>query len=92
MHQHRQVPKLGQQRQRFEPRVLGQMPMAGAPESPITDSVQELGLEIYARLASQYIAEDYEAGVLPHQLRELAKSSQEAALAYYEELGVKFDK
>jgi len=67
---------------------LGPPPLV-PPESAISEQMQDLAMEIYARLAVEHIA----AMGAKHDLaalRELAKASQAAAMAYFQELGVQF--
>lgn len=56
------------------------------PESAIAEQLQSLSLEIYARLACQFIA----AGKTDN-LEQLAQQAQAAAKAYFRSLGIEFD-
>lgn len=90
------IEYLGQQF-RKQPRQPVQSPLAmggpqpsGQPE--IAETVQDLALEIYARLAVLHISETRVGPAAdPPALRTLAEHSQTAAKAYFESMGVQFD-
>jgi hypothetical protein len=60
------------------------------PEQAIAETMSELALEIYARLASDHIRR-FARPIDPQILRDLAQSAQQAALAYFHQLGVQFE-
>lgn len=70
------VPLLGQQQQRMQAAVGQQM--------------QQLSLQIYSRVAGDYLAERAHSDVDQKRLMELAQSSQTASRAYFEAMGVEF--
>ncbi len=97
MRQPRQVPQLGQQRQQFardtlgpiaHPMMMGQPPPQQQPAvDTISERVQELALEIYARIAVEHLRGDVD----PEYLDVLAGRSQTAARVYFEQLGIQFN-
>ena len=85
--QQRQQFQLGQRRQPGQPPqfAMGQQP------NPIQEQVQELAMEIYARLvAGQHLDDRYTSAMDQTHLRQLAKDAQTAATAYFSSLGVQF--
>jgi len=103
MQRPRNVPQIGRGPQQFAksslPPIASPMQMTSAPQIPIQVmqppvnseplDADDLAMEIYARLAVEHIA----AMGAKHDLaalRELAKASQAAAMAYFQELGVQF--
>lgn len=102
----RPVPPLGRMPSGFQPNQTPpvQHPML-APAPPmnpqqqmaesIEESVQDLAMEIYCRLASEEIRVSRNVGstsvVNQDALKSLAKNSQAAALAYFQALGVQFE-
>lgn len=60
-----------------------------SPESSITEAVQDLALEIYARLAVKHI--EHNQATDRETLQGLAQSAQLAAKAYFESMGVQFN-
>lgn len=86
MHQYRPVPQVHRQRQQF---ALPHSPM-GQPSPPdISEQVQDLAMEIYSQLAVDYLRDHQEPE--PRHLETLAARAQAAALAYFRQLGVRFD-
>lgn len=76
------------------PMQMGQQPLqqpqhSSEAESIITESMRDLALEIYARLAIDHIQANQVPE--PRLLRELAGRAQIAAVAYFEQLGIKFE-
>ena len=68
----------------------------GSPTSPlivpvysVEQDIQDLAMEIYARLAFDHIKTNPDH--FDHQLSDLAKRSHTAALAYFETLGATID-
>ena len=91
MSRFRQVPGIAQGPKGFSPAsfVPMQSPL-GQPQSPvdgIAEQLQDLAMEIYARLAVDHIAAMGQK-LDPLQLAEMAKASQTAALAYFQTMGV----
>lgn len=99
MKQPRMVPGLAPQRQQFSrdtlPPVqpaLSMPPQQTSPEQAIMEQMQELALEIYARLAVAHLNADHYTEPLSHEhLKAIANHSQIAARAYFESMGVKFN-
>ena len=101
MQQPRMVPPIAQLRQQISrdnakpiqsPLSFGQQPMqspAIEQAASIAESVQDLALEIYAQLAVKHISANQTAS--PQTLKDLAQSAQQAALAYFHQLGVQFE-
>ena len=91
MSQHRPVPGIAQGPREFSPSnyVPMQSPIGHPPQQPpvVSESMQDLAMEIYARLAVDHIAAMGQK-LDPLQLAELAKASQTAALAYFQTMGV----
>jgi len=86
-----QPQQFGQQR--YQPLQMGaaQQPLAD-PAAAIQGQVQELALEIYARLvAGRHLDPSYTTALDQSHLRQLAKDSQAAATAYFSQLGVQFE-
>lgn len=72
------------------PLGMGQMQQPPpSPQASISDSVQELAMQIYAELATKHIQHNHETD--RETLLTLARSAQQAALAYFQALGVQFD-
>lgn len=60
------------------------------PDQALIEQVQELAISIYSDLAVAHIQHNPHA-THPQMLKDLAQSAQQAALAYFEALGVQFD-
>ena len=95
----RPVPAIGRQRQQFTQQpppqqfVMGGQPPPTSPEQSVRMQMQELAMEIYARLAAQHIGGDdrYVQPTDQERLRQLAAEAQTAAKSYFEALGVQFN-
>lgn len=78
----RPVPQLPPQFQ-----IGGQAP--GQPEAQ--EQMQDLALEIYARLVSRACEASYTSPLEPQHLERLANDARAAALAYFSSMGIRFD-
>lgn len=67
----------------------GQQQPQQSPEAAIAETMQELALEIYARLATAHI--EHNQATDRETLQGLAQSAQLAAKSYFESMGVQFD-
>ena len=98
----RKVPQIGRGPQSFSQRAQSPIPspMAQSPYQPmqqfqpqpepvysVEQDIQDLSMEIYARLAVEHIRTRDRA--IPEVLQDLARHSQAAAVAYFETLGAK---
>lgn len=79
--QTRQVPQMPQQFQMGQP---SQQPEA-------REQMQDLALEIFARLVSRACEASYTSPLEPSHLERLANDARAAALAYFTSMGVRFD-
>lgn len=101
MQQPRMVPPIAHLRQQISrdnakpiqsPLSFGQpsqQPPVVEQAASISESVQDLALEIYARLATAHI--QHNQATDRETLHELAKSSQQAALTYFQAMGIQFE-
>ena len=96
---HRQVPQIGRGPQQFTrpaPIPIQSPMMIGQPQQPpqpqqsqqdaIAEDIQDLAMEIYSQLAVDHIRKSQAPDA--QTLRDLAKSAQLAARAYFESMGV----
>ena len=91
------VQAVSHQRQQFH---LGGMPQSaarpsamigGGPPQALGQQVHDLAIEIYARLiAGRFLQANYTSALDREHMGELAKVAQTSALAYFEQMGVKF--
>ena len=92
MSQHRPVPGIAQGPREFSPSsfVPMQSPIGQPQQAPVvSESMQDLAMEIYARLAVSYMTDSrYETDPSPACLQRLAQDAQMAALAYFQTMGV----
>jgi len=98
MSRFRQVPGIAQGPKGFTPAsfVPMQSPLGQPPQQPQSpaavdgnaEQMQDLAMEIYSQLAIDLIRSSQTTNL--DLLRQMAKHSQVAALAYFEELGVEF--
>ena len=90
MSQHRPVPGIAQGPKEFSPssRVPIQSPMAAGQPPAVSDVMQDLAMEIYARLAVNHITADAGGSHDSGALRELAQEAQTAARIYFQAMGV----
>lgn len=69
--------------------TIGNIPAPAEPVYSVDEDIQDLAMEIYARLAFDHIKTNPDH--FDHQLSDLAKRSHTAALAYFETLGATID-
>lgn len=90
----RSVSQLPQQFQtRAVPQMPGQFPMGGQPaqQPEALEQMQDLALEIFARLVSRACEASYTSPLEPSHLERLANDARAAALAYFTSMGIRFD-
>lgn len=86
MSQHRKVPGISQGPKEFTPSsfVPMQSPI-GQPPPAVSESMQDLAMEIYARLVVAHLTDDrYDPAANPAVLKQLAQDAQVAAMAYFQ--------
>ena len=91
MSQHRPVPGIAQGPREFSPSsfVPMQSPIGQPQQAPVvSESMQDLAMEIYARLAVNHITADAGGSHDSGALRELAQEAQTAARIYFQAMGV----
>ena len=104
MNQHRKVQSIGRGPQSFSrsaqspiqspmqpmglPVIGQQQPIQQQSPDSAVEAMQDLAMEIYSQLAIDLIRSSQTTNL--DLLRQMAKHSQVAALAYFEELGVEF--